>query len=296
MREDAENNGAGESVNHTTTWDAFETINWNLLRWLVGAAIIALPLGYVMKRYAPQSADFFASLAITFGAGALVVSAVPLGGHVVWRYRRTLPEPYRAFRVALGLDPVVLVIVSMTAIMTTSRSWNSTQWLHFVEFLPFFIIVLYRFSSKSRRARAIEELSRLPGWAVVAWALLLFGFILTIFGELTNALARSNWFSFEVEGHAVATNNWTVDRFYLWQLVHSVPTLELTDTFHLTEPLQYRSNLVAVLILVFKLAAVVPLIAVTTEWWRRRRLRRTQEPRSKQPERGLPHSSSPSER
>jgi hypothetical protein len=95
-------------------------------------------------------------------------------------------------------------------------------------------------------------------------------FVTSLFGLVTASATRIHWLAFNLDGRPAHPSPRQLDVFYVWQLVHSVPALELTDTFQWREPLAYSASAVGVIVFVYKLAVIIPAIALGTKVWRSR--------------------------
>ena len=60
-----------------------------------------------------------------------------------------------------------------------------------------------------------------------------------------------------------------VARFYVWHFTDSVPVLDVNETLRWRAPLVYSSTSVGTLVLLFKVAVIVPLIGAFVFYWRR---------------------------
>jgi hypothetical protein len=60
-----------------------------------------------------------------------------------------------------------------------------------------------------------------------------------------------------------------VARFYIWHFTNAVPVLDVNETLRWKAPLDYSSARVGTLVLLFKVAVIVPLIGAFVYYWRR---------------------------
>jgi WD40 repeat protein len=189
-----------------------------------------------------------------------------------WRFVRWLPTWYYALKSGTGLDPAyIAILILSTSLLTPSRTPGLS-----IGLLGYFYIfyrigrVVYVSAGLENRRRVYSLLSPHGAIMIFAWWVLVVAFTVASFSFLTLILI-SRFHLFKLSGLNGRFEGAAVEEFYVWHLVHSIPAIEFTDTFHWRPPLTYTSLIPGILIAAFKLVVAVPLLAFVTDWWKHRK-------------------------
>ena len=117
---------------------------------------------------------------------------------------------------------------------------------------------------KLRRA-ALESSGRYVPFGVLAVLLVI---MISAFTAITVVAARHDLVTLS-GGSDGSLSFEEVARFYIWHFTNAVPVLDVNETLRWKAPLDYSSARVGTLVLLFKIAVIVPLIGAFVYYWRR---------------------------
>ena len=87
------------------------------------------------------------------------------------------------------------------------------------------------------------------------------------FSSLTYTLYISGFVSFEsTYGQEITTS--TINDYYLWQFLNSIPVFKITETLLWSNPLTYSGGWAGPLLLIFKIIVISPVIGAFISYWR----------------------------
>lgn len=127
-------------------------------------------------------------------------------------------------------------------------------------------------SGAKRRSRVASTIASFfaPTWQGLAF-MLLFIFLLAVlsFGSLTALLYQHGMAS--IAGSRVSHDTIMAKSldFYMWQLVDTIPVLEIPKTARLTPPYTYRDHWTGILVVIFKAFIILPLIRTSVLAYRK---------------------------
>ncbi len=126
----------------------------------------------------------------------------------------------------------------------------------------------------SGRKRVWNSLCSFGVKAPFVYALALATLAITLFATLAFVLSDHQMIRFDGDDTAaVVTEPADALDFFTWHMIDSIPALDITTTMRWEPRLEYRDGRVGLLVLVFKVAAITPIIAGFTSFWAFRRQR-----------------------
>lgn len=106
-------------------------------------------------------------------------------------------------------------------------------------------------------------------WPFLFFSLSLFLFSLPFFASLTSTLSDRGyvWFEPQIARGGLST----VQDFYAWHFLRSIPGLNIPETLLWETPYKYKDTLSGFILLVFKLLIIIPVIASFAVWKKARK-------------------------
>ena len=209
-------------------------------------------------------------------AGAIGVGLFALGV-LSARYRQLgerIDEAFRRYLVLLAwlvaiAGPILVVRLLSDAVESLPLILRC---LLLAAWVVAYLVIVRALSTDARRKRLWETLRPVGAWAPFVFAFVVAVMAIVLFATLAFVLADEDMISFGTdEAAAVIAEPADALDFFSWQLLDAVPGLDVTDTLKWEQPLGYDDAGVGVLILLFKLLAVIPIIAAFVSFWRWRR-------------------------
>jgi broad specificity phosphatase PhoE len=180
------------------------------------------------------------------------IATWPLYALLTWSYSTRLIA-IEATAVAVGLTLTTLVLAFTVA---TSKRRES-----FLSGAKETSIQATKWQKRLARFRSSVTALFAPTWQGLAF-MLLFIFLLAVlsFGSLSALLYQRGVAS--IAGSRVNDDTIMAKSldFYMWQLLDTVPLLEIPETVRLTPPYTYRDHWTGVLLVIFKAFIILPLI------------------------------------
>jgi hypothetical protein len=127
-------------------------------------------------------------------------------------------------------------------------------------------VALWLISTETRRSALFERLGAIGPLAPLAYAFNLLWTAVMFFSSVTFLLAQQGLLAFDPGPRGPITAGRVAD-FYPWHFLEAIPVLEVNQTLRWTEPLTYGRTSVGWLLLLFKLAVIVPVIAAFLGYW-----------------------------
>jgi hypothetical protein len=168
------------------------------------------------------------------------------------------------------LGYAVWLIAAQAFVIVTSVASNNLvlNAVGLIVVVEVFYRAVSRVSTAERRIAIYGKLASLGWQGPVAYALLIVILALTIFSALSVMLSAKAWLA---AGSTEASNSMTWMSFYLWEFADAIPVLEVTKTLSWEPSLTYNDARMGSLVLLFKLTAILPTVAMLTDYWRYRR-------------------------
>jgi len=140
--------------------------------------------------------------------------------------------------------------------------------IHIVALILFFgVLAIWAWLISGERCYRLFEASYAQG---IKWPMLfsisLLLFSLPCFAALTATLHRFGHATFEPAFPADDIAIGVLQDFYLWHFLDSIPGLNIPDTLVWERPLTHKDRLSGFILLGFKLAVIVPVIASFAVW------------------------------
>jgi hypothetical protein len=133
-----------------------------------------------------------------------------------------------------------------------------------------FLFLVLQVSTDARRRRLWRRLRSVDAVTPFLYAFAVAFVAIILFSTLAFVLAERDVIRFgtgPASARAVAEPADALD-FFVWHLLDSVPSLDVTDTLRWKEPLGYTDGGVGVLLLAFKILVIGPIVAAFLAFWR----------------------------
>src|SRR5437867_7603279 len=122
-------------------------------------------------------------------------------------------------------------------------------------------------ATERKRERFFNRFQRIGALAPVAYSLNLLFIALLFFSSVTFVLAERGALKLNKSPDSpISPDN--VLLFYTWHFLEALPLLKVNQTLHWSEPLTYDSGWVGLLLLLFKMAVIIPVIGAFAWYWK----------------------------
>jgi hypothetical protein len=171
---------------------------------------------------------------------------------------------------------LILLVLAPFLVARIVLQWSSTSipvLLHWALVSFFFVIlVFWAWLISGERGDSLFTALYAHGikWPVL-YAIALLVFSLPCFSALTVTLARVGLVCFQPPIPDADTAIASVQDFYLWHFMDSIPGLDIPRTLRWDNPYLYTDRLSGWILLTFKLTVILPVIGSFTTWNRIRR-------------------------
>jgi hypothetical protein len=134
----------------------------------------------------------------------------------------------------------------------------------------FAVAVVVTFRGEFGLKAASRTWARRGAYAFVFQGLILVAFLVSLFGLVTSLVIGLWGFPISGHGHAehLSATDWDV--YFIWQIAHAIPSIDLTYTFGWAAPVEVSSVVIGMIVLIFKIAVSLPVVAYAARWWRLR--------------------------
>jgi len=122
-------------------------------------------------------------------------------------------------------------------------------------------------ATERKRERFFNRFQRIGALAPVAYSLNLLFIAAMFFSSVTFVLSERGALRLSRPSEATISPD-TVLLFYIWHFLDALPLLNVNETMHWSEPLSYESAWVGLMLLLFKLAVIVPVIGAFAWYWK----------------------------
>lgn len=166
----------------------------------------------------------------------------------------------------LGLLPASVALWGARFILARSTLWLQTALLVLWGLLLCSAVVLI--STEEWRTRLFTRLQRVGAFTPWTYSFGVLALGIYFFGTVTLLLMRAGAIVLEGSPERVFD-------FYLWHFLDAVPLLHINETLLWNQPMIYRQTGVGWLLLTFKAAIILPVIATFGGYWQFRREQQT---------------------
>jgi hypothetical protein len=164
----------------------------------------------------------------------------------------------------LAFFPAFLLMKLHRGIVTLPRI---LQMVIFIVWGLLLAFAIWQVATEQKRSRLFGWLeTRIGRFTPVAYSFNLL-MVATIFFASVTYLSAYN----RISRSQLVTQPVTVESiqdFYLWHFIEAVPLLKVNDTIGWRTPMKYDGHLVGWILLLFKLAVIIPVIACFASYWK----------------------------
>lgn len=123
-------------------------------------------------------------------------------------------------------------------------------------------------ATKARRERLLALLRSINVGMPIAYSFLVLMLALLFFSSVTFVLTEQGFLQWKDQAdHGVTAG--ALSDFFLWHFLEAIPLLNINETLKWPPPLSYESAAVGWILLLFKIAVIVPVIAAFAWYWTR---------------------------
>jgi hypothetical protein len=160
--------------------------------------------------------------------------------------------------------PAVVILKLNRRIVTFPRTF---QVLIFIGWGVLLAVMVWVVATERRRLQFFGWLeTKIGRFTPLAYSFNLLMIAMIFFASITYVSAHDRFLPVKSNQTAVTVDS--LHDFYLWHFVDAVPLLRVTDTIGWQKPMNYEGHLVGWILLLFKLAVIIPVIASFTSYWR----------------------------
>lgn len=166
----------------------------------------------------------------------------------------------------LTLGPMILfVLLSQFILQNVAVRFQIVVFVAWAILLGWAVLLI---ATERKRERLFNRLKRIGAFAPVAYSFNLLMIAVMFFSSVTYILAEHGVLKLNRAADA-SILPWDITLFYFWHFLEAVPLLRVNETLHWNEPLTYDSGWVGLMLLLFKLAVIVPVIGAFAWYWRK---------------------------
>jgi hypothetical protein len=123
-------------------------------------------------------------------------------------------------------------------------------------------------ATETRRERLFSSLEdRVGRFSPLAYSFNLLLFAMIFFSSVTYVFCTHGKLRFIGPAETKLSFD-SLQSFYIWHFLEAVPLLKVNETLGFKAPLSYDSGLVGLVLLLFKLAVIVPVVACFASYWK----------------------------
>jgi len=145
------------------------------------------------------------------------------------------------------------------------------QGILFVVWASLLTVILMFIATQRRREKLFRFLERVGGLAPYVYCFNTFIIAALFFASLTYLMAGFDILSFTNPDGNPITSELSVAQlmdFFVWHFLDAVPLLKINDTIRWKIGLTYESSAVGFIVLLFKIAVIIPVISAFRGYWK----------------------------
>jgi hypothetical protein len=245
----------------TSPWDRSSVLL--VAARVLAPAVVLTAFGLLVAGVIPVSPWTWAAMGVLFAA-VVAAASDRLGA---WD---TAGVPRRVFAAMSLLLGFVLLYYLSSRLLATEDDWALAVILAFL--LAFAVALGIGLGMPRVRRRWLGE----PGQdsdvltgvlGPFAWLAVLVAIMTSVFASVTLFAAEKDLISLTAAGVDLPSFE-KIAQLYVWQFCKSVPLLDITQTLRWTVPFIYPDAGTGTLVLLYKLAVIIPLIGAFLAYWR----------------------------
>lgn len=237
-------------------------------RWVATLLLVAvlwigmlLLVSFLIKAQRPDVIGFGVFLFVILGLGLLSARSEKVD--------RTLKAAFRAYvafllKVLAAVGPVVVFHALSTHLV--ERLSLPFQVLILVVWGCLLAGALLLIAHPSPRQQLFELLERLGAFAPVVYSFNVLVISIVFFATASHILLEHEFVAF-LPGRDIDPSISHLTDFYLWHFMDSVPLLDINETVRWKAPFEYDRPGVGWILLLFKFAVIIPVVAAFRGYW-----------------------------
>lgn len=176
------------------------------------------------------------------------------------------------FSVAWFFLKLVLIWTPAWALskLSTTVSEKSPTWLQVSAWVAWSVAVgfgLYWLAAEEGRQQLFEKYG---AWVLVAAPVNIFLGAIVLFSTVMRLLQGHGWVEVTTTAGGSPATVTDLHEVFLWHFSDAIPLLDVNETIRWSAPVSYNDSAVGWLLLLFKLAMIIPLIATFRSYWKYR--------------------------
>lgn len=164
----------------------------------------------------------------------------------------------------LAFFPAYVLMRLNRGIVTLPRIFQIVIFIVWAMLLSF---AIWQVATEQKRLRLFGWLEdRIGRFTPVAYSFNLLMVAMIFFASITYLLAHNRISRSQLVNQPVTVDS--IQDFYLWHFIEAVPLLKVNETIGWKTPMKYEGHLVGWILLSFKLAVIIPVIACFASYWK----------------------------
>ena len=235
---------------------------WSIAGLIIFLIIIVVLLASFVNAE-PEKLLGYAVFIVVLAALGILSNRFPIVG-------RILEKGFASYLLFLGVMIITLgplVLFNWLSQFILSRFTLGFQLVVFVVWGLLLALAVVFIATERNRERLFNRLQKIGHFAPVAYSINLLMIAVMFFSSVTYVLVARGVLKLNAASGSDVTQGAIAD-FYFWHFLKAVPLLEVTETLNWKVPLTYESGWTGLVLLLFKLAVIVPVIAAFAWYWK----------------------------